>query len=134
MCSFLNNEILATVEDELDRCLTDWRRYFPDNIKIFRKQVHERNQLFDWCLLGGATPAYRSRAMSWIMGSKVALVPRNGFPILSPTIEMRTSVMDALNSQIDETGKMIQSATRQFFDINLLPRKIFAETFGELQS
>lgn len=56
-----------------------------------------------------------------------------GFPILSPTIEIRTSVMDALNRQLDETGKMIQSATKQFFDINLLPRKILAETFGELQ-
>ncbi len=54
-------------------------------------------------------------------------------PSLSPTIEIRTSVMDALKNQLDETGKMIQSATRQFFDINFLPREILAQAFGELQ-
>jgi hypothetical protein len=41
--------------------------------------------------------------------------------------------MDALDNQLDETGKMIQSAIKQFFDINFLPRKILAETFGETQ-
>ena len=56
-----------------------------------------------------------------------------GFPVLLPTIEIQKRAMDGLKSQLDETGKMIQSATRQFFDINFLPREILAQAFGELQ-
>lgn len=56
------------------------------------------------------------------------------FPVLSPTIEVQKGVMATLNSQLGETGKIIQSATKQLNDINLLPQKILAQAFeGEKQ-
>jgi type I restriction enzyme S subunit len=51
------------------------------------------------------------------------------FPVLSPPIEIQKIVMDALNSRLDEAGKIIQSATQQLSDINLLPQKILAQAF-----
>ena len=38
-----------------------------------------------------------------------------------------------LNSRLDETGKIIQSTTKQLADINLLPQKILAQAFGDLR-
>jgi len=52
-----------------------------------------------------------------------------GFPVLSPTIEIQKGIMAALNNQLDEAGKIIQSATEQLIDINLLPQKILAQAF-----
>jgi flagellar biosynthesis/type III secretory pathway chaperone len=37
------------------------------------------------------------------------------------------------NSRLDETGKIIQSTTKQLADINLLPQKILAQAFGDLR-
>ncbi len=51
------------------------------------------------------------------------------FPVLSPTIEVQKGVMATLNSQLGETGKIIQSATKQLNDINSLPQKILAQAF-----
>ncbi|HSL41509.1 MAG TPA: hypothetical protein VK857_14150 [Desulforhopalus sp.] len=38
-----------------------------------------------------------------------------------------------LNSRLDETGKIIQSTTKQLADINLPTRKILAQAFGDLR-
>ena len=49
------------------------------------------------------------------------------FPVLSPTIEVQKGVMATLNSQLVEIKMIIQSATKQLNDINLLPQKILAQ-------
>ena len=51
------------------------------------------------------------------------------FPVLSPTIEVQKGVMATLNSQLVEIKMIIQSATKQLNDINLLPQKILAQAF-----
>ena len=51
------------------------------------------------------------------------------FPVLSPTIEVQKCVMATLNSQLVEIKMIIQSATKQLNDINLLPQKILAQAF-----
>ena len=51
------------------------------------------------------------------------------FPVLSPPVETQKVVMATLNSQLHETGKIINSLTNQLDEINLLPQKILAKAF-----
>lgn len=55
------------------------------------------------------------------------------FPVLSPSIETQKAVMSDLNKKLAESERIISSAKLQLTEINLLPRKILAQAFGDIQ-